>query len=180
MSRVGSGWGFNLGGVSLEALALPPLWLAARLRLSRVLKRRACASRLCWMRMPLLWASPCVASALKAAEHVSGWWAVPMPANFKAATRPQTHLQARPGRSPPGCRDESLVWCAGGSPGLGEQRGEGKRGQKGGRRDPARERVVSNSHAAKRLRLSTTRLTSAINPRRLSRMLHKGGVRRCF
>jgi hypothetical protein len=41
MSRVGSGWGFNLGGVSLEALALPPLWLAARLRLSRVLKKKS-------------------------------------------------------------------------------------------------------------------------------------------
>ena len=173
MSRVGSGWGVNnLGGVSLEALALPPLCLAARLHLSRGLKQKSLRLPSLLGRMPLLWASPCVASALEAAEHVSVWWAVPMPANSKATTRPQTHLKARPGRSPPGCRDELLVWCAVGSPGLGEQRGEGERGQKGGRRDPARERVVSNSHAAKRLMLSTTRITSATNPRHLCSMLH--------
>ena len=172
MSRVGSGWGVNLGGVSLEALALPPLYLAARPRISRVLKQKSLRLPSVLGRMPLLWASPCVASALEAAEHVSVWWAVPMPANSKATTRPQTHLKARPGRSPPGCRDELLVWCAVGSPGLGELRGEGGRGGNGGRRDPARERVVSNSSAAKRLRLSTTRMASATNPRRLTRMLH--------
>jgi hypothetical protein len=129
MSRVGSGWGANLGGVSLEALALPPLYLAARPRASRVLKQKSLRLPSLLGRMPLLWASPCVASALEAAEHVSVWWAVPMPANSKATTRPQTYLKARPGRYPPGCRDELLVWCAVGSPGLGELRGEGRGGK---------------------------------------------------
>ena len=51
MSRVGSGWGVNLGGVSLEALALPPLHLAARPRISRVLKQKS-------LRLPsLYWAN---------------------------------------------------------------------------------------------------------------------------
>jgi hypothetical protein len=131
MSRVGSGLGINLGGVSLEALALPPLCLAARLHLSRGLKQKSLRLPSLLGRMPLLWASPCVASALEAAKHMSGWWAVPMPANSKATTRPQTHLKARPGRSPPGCRDESLVWCAGGTPAWESRGAKGRGGKRG-------------------------------------------------
>lgn len=125
MSRVDSGWGVNRGGVILEALASPPLCLAARFNLSRMLQKKCLRLPSLLGRMPLLWASPCLASALEAAEHVSGWWAVPMPADSKATTRPQTHLKARLWRSPPGCSDELLVWCAGAPPGLGEHRGEG-------------------------------------------------------
>ena len=65
MSRVGSGWGVNLGGVSLEALALPPLHLATRPRISRVLKQKCLRLPSVLGRMPLLWVSPCVASALR-------------------------------------------------------------------------------------------------------------------
>jgi hypothetical protein len=62
--------GVNLGGVSLEALALPPLYLVARPRISRMLKQKSPLLPSVLGRMPLLWASPCVASALEAAEHV--------------------------------------------------------------------------------------------------------------
>ena len=71
--------------------------LAARLNLSRGLKQKSLRLPSLLGRMPLLWASPCVASALEAAKHMSGWWAVPMPANSKATTRPQTHDKIKEG-----------------------------------------------------------------------------------